>query len=409
KACKRLTSINKPCPISVANSISFCRPFALLRSRLESFGPAAAGVAVVSASKAAFLEALRNSLKKPRLADVAAVCYVDICKASTYIAKNEASALRPFTNDQQIDQKLMTECLTALFRLNKETLENLIPVCLAETAPTTFKLVLVKSCYAIASEENRFPWNPHLSSVYSILAVPLRKLFHQYIASRDRNNDPRRRRLPRERADELNEKMEIILNILKLYKSDPMLALVYSDPNENPEEIRLVIHGMTLCVNDYNSAIRTTAAETLLELHNMELIEQWGPKDRKMRNFWTISSQVMLVISRQILDFKERDEGTKYLLELLLQLFNRRNEFLKAHKDETNVGINAPERLGCNVALEIALLVLLCSADTDICQMAVNCFRHLCIEAQLTTELASDEVDVQSAPPSELPIVENMN
>ncbi|CAG8518713.1 24789_t:CDS:10 [Dentiscutata erythropus] len=382
----------------------------------------------LTSKKATFLEALRNSLKKPRLADVAAVCYVDICKASTYIAKNEASALRslvpeiekdlqlklfdpgrPFTSDQQIDQKLMTECLTALFRLNKETLENLIPVCLAETAPTTFKLVLVKSCYAIASEENRFPWNPHLSSVYSILAVPLRKLFHQYIASRDRNNDPRRRRLPRDRADELNEKMEIILNILKLYKSDPMLALVYSDPNENPEEIRLVIHGMTLCVNDYNSAIRTTAAETLLELHNMELIEQWGPKDRKMRNFWTISSQVMLVISRQILDFKERDEGTKYLLELLLQLFNRRNEFLKAHKDETNVGINAPERLGCNVALEIALLVLLCSADTDICQMAVNCFRHLCIEAQLTTELMSDEVDVQSAPPSELPIVENMD
>ncbi|CAG8730319.1 10225_t:CDS:10, partial [Racocetra persica] len=156
-------------------------------------------------------------------------------------------------------------------------------------------------------------------------------------------------------------------------------------------------------------AIRTTAAETLLELHNMELIEQWGPKDRKMRNFWSISSQVMLVISRQILDFKERDEGTKYLLDLLLQLFNRRNEFLKAHKDETNVGINAPERLGCNVALEIALLVLLCSADTDICQMAVNCFRHLCLEAQLTTELVSDEVDVQSAPPSELPIVENMD
>ncbi|RIB13611.1 hypothetical protein C2G38_1974674 [Gigaspora rosea] len=376
--------------------------------------------------KAAFLEALRNSLKKPRLADIAAVCYVDICKASTYIAKNEASALRslvpeiekdlqmklfdptrPFTSEQ-IDQKLMTECLTALFRLNKDTLENLIPVCLAETAPTTFKLVLVKSCYAIASEENRFPWNPHLSSVYSILAVPLRKLFHQYIASRDRISDPRKKKLPKEKADELNEKMEIILNILKLYKSDPMLAL-YSDPNENPEEIRLVIHGMTLCVNDYNSAIRTTAAETLLELHNMDLIEQWGPKDRKMRSFWTISSQVMLVISRQILDFKERDEGTKYLLELLLQLFNRRNDFLKAHKDETNVGINAPERLGCNVALEIALLVLLCSADTDICQMAVNCFRHLCIEAQLTTELAADEVEVQTAPPSELPIIENMD
>ncbi len=55
-------------------------------------------------------------------------------------------------NDSQIDQKLMTDCLTALFRLNQDTLESLIPVCLSENAPNAFKLVLVKSCYAIASE-----------------------------------------------------------------------------------------------------------------------------------------------------------------------------------------------------------------------------------------------------------------
>lgn len=40
----------------------------------------------------------------------------------------------------------------------------------------------------------------------------------------------------------------------------------------------------------------------------------------------------MVAIARQILEFKEREEGTKYLLDLLLQLFIRRNEFLKAHK-----------------------------------------------------------------------------
>ena len=40
----------------------------------------------------------------------------------------------------------------------------------------------------------------------------------------------------------------------------------------------------------------------------------------------------MLAIARQILEYKEREESTRYLLELLLQLFIRRNEFLKAHK-----------------------------------------------------------------------------
>ena len=59
--------------------------------------------------------------------------------------------------------------------------------------------------------------------------------------------------------------------------------------------------------------------------------------------------------------------------------------------------------------LEIALLVLLCSSDQDICSMSLNCFGHLCQEAQLTTELITDEVDVQAAPQNELPIVENMD
>ena len=59
---------------------------------------------------------------------------------------------RPFLNEQQIDHRLMTDCLTALFRLNTNILRSLIPVCLADTSPSTFKLVLVKSCYTIASE-----------------------------------------------------------------------------------------------------------------------------------------------------------------------------------------------------------------------------------------------------------------
>ncbi|CAI2172941.1 5991_t:CDS:10 [Funneliformis geosporum] len=322
--------------------------------------------------RVAFLDSLKQSLRRSRLADVAVVCYVDICKASTYVAKNDSSALRlivpdiendlkaklfdpsrPFMNESQIDQKLMTDCLTALFRLNQDTLESLIPVCLSENAPNAFKLVLVKSCYAIASEENRFPWNPSLPSVYSILA--------------------------------------------------------HCDPDQHQEIIRQVIYGITICVNDYNNTIRTTAAETLSELHNLEYIEKWGPEDMTMDSFWTISSQVMLAIARQILEFREREESIRNLLELLLQLFARRNDFLRVHREESTVGMQAPERLGCNVVLEIALLVLLCSSDTDICSMSLNCFGHLCQEAQLTTEIIPDEMDVHVSPPNDLPIIENMD
>ncbi|CAJ0836147.1 20802_t:CDS:10 [Entrophospora sp. SA101] len=333
----------------------------------------------VMSKKVAFLENLKSSLKRPRLAEVAVECYVDICKASTYVSRKDSKALRlivpeiendlqerlfdparSLTYDNQFDQSLMTDCLIALFKLNDTTLKSLIPVCLNENAPSVFKLVLVKSCYVIASDENKFPWNPQLSTMYPVLATPLRSLFHQYITSRDRL-DVKKKKQTRERPDEINERMEIILTILKLYKSDPLLVLVHSDANENPDEIRRVIYGMTLCVNDHNPVIRTTAAETLIKLHDLKYIEQWSSNDKRMRSFWVISSQVMLAIARQILEYKEPEESTKYLLDLLLQLFKRRNEFLKAHK------------------------------------------------AQLTAELIGDEVDIQAVPPSELPIVENMD
>jgi len=58
--------------------------------------------------------------------------------------------------------------------------------------------------------------------------VPLRQLLYQYINFRDKSNDLKKKTKIRERSEELNEKMEIILNIIKLYKSDPMLALVVS-------------------------------------------------------------------------------------------------------------------------------------------------------------------------------------
>ena len=123
--------------------------------------------------------------------------------ASTYVSKNDMSALRhlipeienelkdrlfdpkkPFTNTEGIvDQQLMVDCLTALFRLNsRNVIWSLYPVCLDPEAPPIFKLVLLKSCLQIAGEENRLPWNPTISATYTNLTSPLRKLFQEYLA-----------------------------------------------------------------------------------------------------------------------------------------------------------------------------------------------------------------------------------
>ncbi|KAI8050945.1 hypothetical protein BDF22DRAFT_745143 [Syncephalis plumigaleata] len=109
----------------------------------------------------------------------------------------------------------------------------------------------------------------------------------------------------------------------------------------------------------------------------------------------------MLAVARHILNFKEREDGTRYALELLQQLLVRRNEFLREHQDHCTMGMETPDRLNASVALEIVLLVLLCSAETEICSNAVACFNHLVTEAYYTEE-AEDPQHAQ------LTIVENL-
>jgi len=47
----------------------------------------------------------------------------------------------------------MIECLIAFFKLNKSgTLKSLIPLILDGNSPMAFKVVLIKSCYAIVNE-----------------------------------------------------------------------------------------------------------------------------------------------------------------------------------------------------------------------------------------------------------------
>ncbi|CAG8730221.1 7577_t:CDS:2, partial [Ambispora leptoticha] len=363
-----------------------------------------------------FLETLKKSLRKSTFAEVAAICYVDICKAATYVSKSDSSALRlivpeianelkeklfnpnqPFITEAHVDQRLMTDCLTALFHLNpRNALHSIIPVCLQKNAPNAFKLVLVKSCFALASEENRLPWNPDITSMYSVLVSPLREIFQDHAKNQSFGPIKKTKKM----MEEANEKTEIILNILNLYKTDPSLALMQNDSSEPSDEIGTIVC-ITNCLNNSSRAIRTIAAETLLELHKPDYIEKWGSPQNKMRNFWYLSSQVTLTVARQIIESKEREEGAKYMLELLHQLLIKRNEFLKANREVATVEINVPERAKSNVALEKALLVLLCSANIEICSIAIACIGHLCTEAQLTEAL--DEL------PSQLSIIENID
>ncbi|CAJ0643714.1 10011_t:CDS:10 [Entrophospora sp. SA101] len=365
---------------------------------------------------------LRNNNKLP---EVAAKCYVDFCNASVYLAKSDSSVftpfltdiredlqkklfdpVRPFPSEQNIDQRLMSDCLLALFRLNpQQTLGSLVKICLQDDAPIAFKSVLVKSCYGIALEEKStspLPWVPQIRTMYSILAKPLRKLFIDMIYKRDTR--------PTESGGRRWTRSEIIINILKLYKTDPILAIAVNDSDGHVRENQKMIFAISECMNSDVHTIKATSSEALLALHNVELIEKWGIINNDMQQFWQISSHITHSMAKQLLECNENEECTRSMLERLLKLLTSRNEFLKKHQDKSSLKSYAQDRLSSNIALEIALLVLLCSSDIDICTMAINCFSQLCQEANLSGAILSHDIEeANDIIPYHMTIVENMN
>jgi len=59
-----------------------------------------------AAKKSAFLDTLKKSLKVVKLADVSAVCYVDFCRGSTFVGKDQGSALRALVPNIESELKV---------------------------------------------------------------------------------------------------------------------------------------------------------------------------------------------------------------------------------------------------------------------------------------------------------------
>ncbi|KAI8137099.1 hypothetical protein BJV82DRAFT_547510 [Fennellomyces sp. T-0311] len=383
----------------------------------------------VQNKKTIFLSALKKSLKGTRMAELAAICYVDICKAATYVSKSDVSALRHIVPDIENELKeklfdiqrpliadslmgnlgiiidhrcLLADCLVAMFRLNpRGVIHSLFPTCLDDRAPTLFKMSLVKACLALAAEENRLPWNPSVSALYDSLCGPLRRLFLDF-TSRDpaKSETSSQTATPSGRKTIINpsidkkskrdvrtmistERCELVLDVLRLYQTDPKLAIL-GDNDDRYEQNASVMVAITNCLRDQRPIVRDAAAECLIKLHARDYIMVWGSANRFIEAFWKISSQVVFTLAKQLLDTRERDDGLKKLLDLLARILTLRNEFLRVHQDIAVHGSDVRERLQASIGLEVALLVLLCSADPDICSGAIACFGHICLEAHLT-------------------------
>ncbi|KAI7858100.1 hypothetical protein BDC45DRAFT_434174 [Circinella umbellata] len=347
--------------------------------------------------RTSFLGILRKSLRTSKTADIAAMCYVDLCKAATYVPPTDDCVLRHIAADIEDDlqekiwdfsrnlahdaaatvslgytihqQALVTDYFLARLRLDPEsTLQHLVPQILDENAPIIFKIALVKSCLEIARDDNKLPWNPSIASMYSSLCAPLRRVVIRTAPSL------------------AHSRVELLQDLLRLFRTEPLLLLLGEDADDIVEDNAAIMTGMANLFQHYDQGIRQLASECLYKLHLPGNIARWGHEADIMTNFWRISSKVVFVLAKQILDNKQGEDGLKALLTLLMKLLVARNEFLDSNQERASEGADVRERLQASVALEIALLVSLCWPNPDVCSDAIRCLGYLCDEAILADE-----------------------
>lgn len=148
---------------------------------------------------------------------MAASCYVDLCKAATYIRPNDDSVLHHIAADIDGDLRekiwttdssstLTTEYLLTRLKLDTTaTLTTLVPSCVTPEAPLRFKLAIVKACLFIMEEDSHLEWNPTMENMAPTLCPVLRHLF---IHAQDQ--------------------VDLVTDLLSLYKLNPSLALLVS-------------------------------------------------------------------------------------------------------------------------------------------------------------------------------------
>lgn len=307
------------------------------------------------------LSLLKKSLQTTRNVDIAAVCYVDLCKAATYVPPNTESVLRSIAADVEVDlkdkvwdfskppssdstlsmlgytidqQSLTTDFILSRLRLlTEDTIKNLLPSCVEDNVPIMFKLSFVKACLMIAQEENNLPWNPTLSTLYDGVCTPLRKLFLQTIQSDLISSPTTSNNKKRDTQYSTHiQRVELILDMLKLFRLDSKLALLGTADQDRVDQISACMVGLATLFQHPVQAIRQGSSELLVKMHQSELIDVWGENETLLPSFWKISSPAIFNLARQMMESKNNDDNLKATLDLLIKLFKMRNNFLRSHQ-----------------------------------------------------------------------------
>lgn len=177
------------------------------------------------------------------------MCYVDLCKASTYVPSGEESILRHITTDIEDElnekiwkiaespantdahsnytveyQQLFTDFFLVRLQQNSESvIKSLLPAYFKDDTPLIFKRSIVKAALYLIQDKNHIPWRPTPVTIYAPLVPHLFNFFIDVISS-----DCQTRQLSRSSPALMIDHNNTILNILQLFKIAPLIPILVS-------------------------------------------------------------------------------------------------------------------------------------------------------------------------------------
>ncbi|CCC07361.1 hypothetical protein SMACR_02368 [Sordaria macrospora] len=335
-----------------------------------------------------FLEERRRALRNRN--EVSVYCLVYLLRAARHFDPDSDLGLASYASDVQDDvrdsvfrryglgpdgiffeQDIMTAAFVSLAHLSFEScVDSLVDQCLAPSAPHIFKIAVIQACSHFARLEKSSEYQPLFTKASAFIQGQLDAFSSNLIAACINGDMAQRQQL------ESASMVDMICNILNFLDASPMTLFEGppNSPNERDEFYQKNLEALISCVVAPDEAIRRLGtkvakhlyahAEVLQSLRTSKRLEDPGFK----RGFWQLTSLILIPICD-----RAGVPGTAPGLKSVLEYLDSRLTLLKTIPELAQISEDDPIRIAAATKLETLLLVSLCSAEIEVCQIVTSC------------------------------------
>ncbi|KAI6003613.1 hypothetical protein EDD15DRAFT_2567619 [Pisolithus albus] len=349
-------------------------------------------------------ELLRHFNSNTKLTDVAIVCAIDMCRAGfrispegempvRHIAADIAHEVkgailcsakqRPFWESyEEVDVATWAEALVTTFRFLPE--EESLPIfasCLEPERSDAVKICAIKACTTLASEASRLPWQgsldelkrvvgPRLRAIYGVTSIRVSEVDSNGIVRRAADR-PKAKRFT---SETLPDTDLLLIAVLTLWRASPDYYISQIDSSHFDDWLATAAR---IWDSEADTAVKIGAAMTIQQLTDIYFrMDPEDPSHDRLESWMEgLLSVTLICISKKLLMSRLEPDNQRMWISVasqVLEAYYRKSENDRAVKVQFST-----QRLPAFALTEIAFLVSLTSANSEVSQLAAQGLRSI--------------------------------